>query len=654
MATDAFDRIHPDLVSLIFRFGLAPTEEAGFTEANLARICHLAIELADPDEQALIVSRIIPEEELAFERLRSPEVQSISHRVVLDRAERKAALEGDNQEYVPPSGFSQECLICTESAHVRVPCGCDYCLPCFRTAIRRGLRSQEEFPPRCCRPFNEAVIAFARSPPLVHLFRQMREEAGTPIHDRLYCHDGHCAAFIPPGCNGACLLCDRKTCVDCFEEDHPDRPCEQGDAEEDVWATMDKNKTVNCPGCGRMIELLEACNHLTCVCGKQFCYICGQFWLSCNCPPYGHLEHMVPMKDRPGVKPPRFRRRRPRRTEQSASENALVRIPQLRPWVGEENRVPRVTVTGGRVIRPLFLPQQNDRQHEHERQRERERQQRRLQRAPADGVDPPPLQVRQQRGLHGRRNAVDLLQDERFLAQAEPTEANRPDGAPRHHHRQEQGTLVVSTVPAPLPGMPLIPGTHQLIHPGLHLPVRPGPPRVPRRRTGFPHPDMILHQADNMFNNLRHQHDNMFNDAHVDGEEDLYSDDSQVAREPTQGIQVLQEPQGQLPSQQPVQSQLVQPRGQAAREPQLDPVAATERLRELNLAIQHRINNDDVAMQQLIDNEGVAIQLRIDNEDVQDAQNQQDGQQTDAGDSQQPREHNPMSTLNPSFFRPRD
>ncbi|SPJ75787.1 uncharacterized protein FTOL_05518 [Fusarium torulosum] len=638
MATDAFDRIHPDLVSLIIRFGLAPTEEAGFTEANLARICHLAIELADPDEQALIVSRIIPEEELAFERLRSPEVQTISHRVVLDRAERKAALEGDKHEYVPPSGFIQECLICTESAHVRVPCGCDYCLPCFRTAIRRGLRSQEEFPPRCCRPFNEAVIAFARSPPLVHLFRQMREEAETPIHDRLYCHDGHCAAFIPPGCNGACLLCDRKTCVDCFEEAHLGRPCEQGDAEEDVWATMDKNKTVNCPGCGRMIELMEACNHLTCVCGKQFCFICGKVWLSCNCPPYGHLEHMVPMKDRPGVKPPRFRRRRPRRTEESASENAPVRIPQLRPWAGEENRVPRVTVTRSRVIRPLFMPQQNgrqhgrERQHEHERRREHERQQRRRQSAPADGVDPPPLQVRQQRGLHGRRNAVDLLQDERFLAQAEPREANRPDGAPHHHHRQEQGTMVISTVPAPLPGMPLTSGTHQLINPGLHIPVRHGPPRVLRWRTGFPHRDMILHQAGSMFNNLRHQYDNMFNDANVDGEEDLYSDDSQVAHESIQGIQVAQEPQGQPPSQNPAQPQPVQPQGQAAREPQLDPVAATQRLRQLNLAIHHRINN----------------------EDVQDAQNQQDGQQTDAGDSGQPREHNPMSVLHPSFFRPRD
>jgi hypothetical protein len=122
---------------------------------------------------------------------------------------------------------------------------------------------------------------------------------------------------------------------------------------------------------------------------------------------------------------------------------------------------------------------------------------------------------------------------------------------------------------------------------------------------GHPHADMMIHQVTNMFNNFSHQHDNMVNnlrhqyvnmsnDGHVDGVEDLYSDDSQAAREPTQGIQVAQEPQGQPPSQQPIQPQPAQPQGRAEREPQLDPVAATERLRQLNLAAQQRINNRDV------------------------------------------------------------
>ncbi|KAM0248296.1 hypothetical protein ACHAP5_003466 [Fusarium lateritium] len=577
MAADALDLIHPDLLAIITRFDLLPSDEAIFTEANLAKLCILAIELADPDEQASIVSRIIPEEELVFELLRSPEVLTVSHRVVLDRAERKAALEGDKNEHVPVSSSGQDCLICTEPAHVRVPCGCDYCLSCLRIAICNGLRSQEEFPPRCCKPFDEAAVALAESPPLIHLFRQMQEEAETAIHDRLYCHDGHCAAFIPPGCNGACLFCDHKTCVECFEEAHPGRPCEEGDAEEDVWATMDKTKTVNCPGCGRMIELREACNHITCVCREQFCYICGKLWLSCHCPPYGHLEQMVPMKDRPGVKPPQFRRRRPRRMEEPTSRKAPLRIPQLRPRGGIERLFPRVVAARSRVIRPLRLPQQDDIQSE----RDRERRQRQRQRVAAQGAHVP-LPLRLQEGARMRRNAVDLLQDENYLAQPQLREANRLNGAPhhRHHRHQREAQDMPDGFLAALHGVEILPGTHMPRDPAYFLPpglrqeyreLRPPPALVPRPMTV--HEDMSLHLADRMSN-----------DAYDDGDEDLLNGTFQFLRESRQRIheprQHMRGAQGQGPN----------PRLQTIRQEQVGPVAAIEQLRQVNLATQQRIN----------------------------------------------------------------
>ncbi|KAF4960248.1 hypothetical protein FSARC_10536 [Fusarium sarcochroum] len=372
---DAFDHLHPDLLDLIRKDLLPSDESTGFSEPTLARSAHLAIELADPDEQALLVSRIIPEEELAAQRLQSPEVRNTDHRVVLDRAERKAALK-DNTP-ATGEGNGQDCLVCGESAHVKVPCGCDYCLSCFRDAIRVGLRSMEEFPPKCCQPFTEATIALARSPALVHLFRQMEEEAQIPVPNRLYCHDRNCAAYIPHDRHGECLLCDLRTCEECALKAHPGQTCEEGDAEEDVWATMDANRTVNCPRCGRMIELAEACNHMTCVCGKEFCFICGKDYGTCRrCPPYGHFERMVPMKDRPGNKPAQFRRRA-RRAEDSAARNdndAALKIPQLRPFDGEDDRAPTVgQVTRDRVIRPLNLPPPQERRPHREREPERER-----------------------------------------------------------------------------------------------------------------------------------------------------------------------------------------------------------------------------------------------------------------------------------------
>ncbi|KAF9775415.1 hypothetical protein IL306_006487 [Fusarium sp. DS 682] len=368
--SDAFDRVHPDLVDLMIRLDLLPAEQDGFSESNLARIIFLAIELADPDEQALLVSRIITDEEMALQRLLSPEVRNTNHRVVLDRAERRAAFREEANDPAPARGNGEDCLICGENAHVRAPCGCNYCLSCYREAIRLGLRSQEEFPPKCCEPFDVAAIELARSSALVHIFRQMQEEADAPMHDRLYCHDGNCAAFIPPDRNGHCLFCNTHTCRDCGARGHPGRPCQEGDAEEDVWATMDDNRTVNCPGCGRMIQLSEACNHMTCACGREFCFICGRDWTTCDCPLYGGFHLMVPIRDRPGEKPPQFRRR-PRRTEAAAADNVdgPLRIPQLRPQPGEEDRVPIDIGGPQRVIRPLILPRPQERREERREER---------------------------------------------------------------------------------------------------------------------------------------------------------------------------------------------------------------------------------------------------------------------------------------------
>ncbi|KAF5543883.1 e3 ubiquitin ligase ARI4 [Fusarium mexicanum] len=353
--SDALDRVHPDFLDLLIRHELLPPEES-FSEPYLARLIAVALDLAEDDEQAFLVSRIITDEELAFERLRSPEVRNTNHRIVLDRIERRIAFRDAANDPVPEQGNGEMCLVCTEDAHFRAHCGHHYCYPCYRELLRLGLSSSEGFPPRCCEPITEAGVALARAPALIHIFRQVQEEANVPIHDRLYCHANNCAAFIPPDRNGHCLLCDTHTCRGCGEQAHPGQPCREGAAEEDVWATMDANHTVNCPGCGRMIELSEACNHMTCVCGQGFCFICGEIWRTCNCPTYGGFNRMVPMRDRPGLKPEQYRRRLHPTEEAAAADEAdgPARIPQLRPVQGEENRVPPIAVvgriTGGKII----------------------------------------------------------------------------------------------------------------------------------------------------------------------------------------------------------------------------------------------------------------------------------------------------------------
>lgn len=382
---DMIGLAHPDLIDLLFRFDLQPNKNLSqVSESDLARRILLAIELADVDEQVSLISRFIPEEELAAERLGTVVVQNTSHRIILDPAERMVALNEDPSGPEPKEN-GEDCIACAESAHGKAPCGCNYCVTCYRQIIRIGLRSQEEFPPKCCKPFDETAVALSGSPSLVHLFRQMKEEEELPIPDRVYCYQGNCAAFIPPDLKGQCPICPYKTCVDCGEKAHDGLPCAEGDALEDVWATMDANKSVNCPDCGRMIQLSEACNHMTCPCGAEFCFLCGVKSRRCGCPPYRNFDLMVPMKDRPGVKPPQFRR--PPRTDiptgQDGGETGPLKIPQLRPNPGEEKRTPRDSAYAlGRVIRPLALPP-NDQAHrldEIKQWREREEDQARVMR----------------------------------------------------------------------------------------------------------------------------------------------------------------------------------------------------------------------------------------------------------------------------------
>ncbi|KAF5649473.1 e3 ubiquitin ligase ARI4 [Fusarium tjaetaba] len=369
--SDALDRVHPDFLDLLIRLQLLPPDEA-FSEPYLARLISIALDLAEDDEQAFLVSRIITDEELALDRLRSPEVRNTNHRIVLDRTERRIAFREAAMDPFPEQTNGEMCVACLEDAQMMAPCGeHNYCYPCYRELIRLGLSSQEGFPPRCCEPIDEAGVALARAPALIHLFRQVQEEANAPIHDRLYCHDPNCAAFIPPDRNGRCLLCVTQTCRDCGERGHPGQPCREGAAEEDVWATMDENKTVNCPGCGRMIELAEACNHMTCVCGQEFCFICGEIWRTCGCPTYGGFNRMVPMRDRPGTKPPQYRRR-PHPIDAAAAADEAdgpARIPQLRPIPGEEERVPPQVGGPRRVIRPLVSPRVEEAQQPQEQDR---------------------------------------------------------------------------------------------------------------------------------------------------------------------------------------------------------------------------------------------------------------------------------------------
>jgi len=71
-----------------------------------------------------------------------------------------------------------------------------------------------------------------------------------------------------------CHTCGARQCFQCRGEYHPWwRPCRnRSDETVERWA---QGKPVqNCPRCGMRTEKMEGCNHMSCVCGYEYCWVC--------------------------------------------------------------------------------------------------------------------------------------------------------------------------------------------------------------------------------------------------------------------------------------------------------------------------------------------------------------------------------------------
>jgi len=79
----------------------------------------------------------------------------------------------------------------------------------------------------------------------------------------------------------SCYACRVETCLNCSVKFHSGMTCaeykqsrkEQTSSEirSKAWLSQNAKLCV----CGRWVWKTEGCDHITCVCGKQWCYICG-------------------------------------------------------------------------------------------------------------------------------------------------------------------------------------------------------------------------------------------------------------------------------------------------------------------------------------------------------------------------------------------
>ncbi|KAH8756624.1 hypothetical protein F5883DRAFT_429207 [Diaporthe sp. PMI_573] len=186
----------------------------------------------------------------------------------------------------------RQCCTCAEEVPfydlARAPCGHEYCRGCLKELFTLSLTDETLFPPRCCRePIPAEKNGFFLTYRLVNEFQKRKVEMETP--DRTYCHVPECSKFIPPQNVehqiGRCVVCSARTCSVCKAAAHVG-DCPEDPATKVLDNIAAENGWKRCNGCRRIVDLMAGCNHITCPCGAQFCYLCGESWKTCTCVVY--------------------------------------------------------------------------------------------------------------------------------------------------------------------------------------------------------------------------------------------------------------------------------------------------------------------------------------------------------------------------------
>ncbi|KAI1814869.1 hypothetical protein GGS20DRAFT_375068 [Poronia punctata] len=215
------------------------------------------------------------------------------------------------------TGQRRPCAACSERKHFaelsRAPCNHEYCRQCLQRLFKDAMVDESLFPPRCCKqpiPLDKNRIFLDQD--IIGLFREKALEYSTP--NRTYCHNARCASFIPPvnytDTTASCSRCHVRTCRTCKRASH-DGDCPNDEQLQQVIRLARDQGWQRCQNCWGMVELNTGCNHMTCRCGFQFCYVCGARWKSCGCQHWDEhrlLERAIHIDGRDPVQDERLHR----------------------------------------------------------------------------------------------------------------------------------------------------------------------------------------------------------------------------------------------------------------------------------------------------------------------------------------------------------
>ncbi|KAK2019924.1 IBR domain-containing protein [Colletotrichum eremochloae] len=253
-----------------------------------------------------------------------------------------------------------ECVSCLDDFDkkdmVKVICH-SYCRDCFERLIATAVQNEQQWPPKCCLneiPFR-TILRYVNKD-LGKTYKDRSSEWKIPVSERIHCNQPDCGIWIRPdhvnpGLGIARCANAHWTCTICRGPQHDNSDCPQDRdlaltnalAEEEGWQ--------HCSQCHALVEHLAACQHMTCRCGYQFCYVCNQRWRTCACT----------MDQLNAVKTGAARRREERlRREEEAESELRDALRQIEEFEREE------------ALKAELLRQETERQEEERRKCELE------------------------------------------------------------------------------------------------------------------------------------------------------------------------------------------------------------------------------------------------------------------------------------------
>lgn len=201
---------------------------------------------------------------------------------------------------------------------VKAPCH-SYCRDCFGRLIANALQNEQQWPPKCCLneiPFRTIYACIETD--LRTTFQTRAREWSTPIGERVYCHDPSCNVWLDANATNTArriATCPRRheTCTICRGAAHEGSDCPEDRDVGRTNALAEAEGWKRCARCRALVEHGEACQHMTCRCGYEFCYVCTRVWRTCGCT----------MQQLAAVKAEAARRRSEREAREAEDETAL-------------------------------------------------------------------------------------------------------------------------------------------------------------------------------------------------------------------------------------------------------------------------------------------------------------------------------------------